>query len=135
MRVSVGGLCCSVVDIQSWLSWYNACAKTRKSVAEIECHTNVKSKYFKRVCPNHFLLLFSPILRLLLVIVFTLIVQLSVIIREYPNVLNLFLTSKSIFLLYESDSFINIEFSLLNAKPLVLFSFSLAKGHRVMACP
>ena len=43
------------------------------------------------------IIIFTHFETLLLVIVFTLIVQLSVIIREYPNVLNLFLTSKSIF--------------------------------------
>ena len=30
----------------------------------MESQTNVKSKYFKRVCPDLSLLLFSPILRL-----------------------------------------------------------------------
>ena len=61
-----------------------------------------------------------------LLMVFTLIVPLSVMMREYPNVLHLFLTSKRNFLVSkESDSFINIEFSLLNPRSLVLFSFRL----------
>ena len=61
-----------------------------------------------------------------LLMVFTLIVPLLVMIPEYPNVLYLFLMSKRSFLvLKESDSFINTEFSLLNLRSLVLFSFRL----------
>ena len=46
--------------------------------------------------------------------------------REYVTVLHLFLTSKkNFFVLKENDSFINIEFSLLNPRSLVLFSFRL----------
>ena len=58
--------------------------------------------------------------------VFTLIVSLSVMIREYPNALHLFLTSKRNFsVLNESDSFANTGFSLLNPRSLVFFSFRL----------
>ena len=61
-----------------------------------------------------------------LLMVFTLTVPLSVMIREYINVLHLFLTSKrNFFEPNESDSFINIEFSLLNPRSLVVFSFRL----------
>ena len=61
-----------------------------------------------------------------LLMVFTLVVPLFVMFREYPNVLHLFLSSNRNFLLSKgSDSFINIEFSLLNTRSLVLFSFRL----------
>ena len=60
-----------------------------------------------------------------LLMVFTLIVLLSVMIQEYPNVLHLFLMSKRNLLLKESDSFINTEFSLLNPRSLVFLSFRL----------
>ena len=59
--------------------------------------------------------------------VFTLIVPLSVMMQEYPNVLHLFLTSKrNFFVSKKSNSFINIEFSLLNARSLVLRLYFLA---------
>ena len=46
--------------------------------------------------------------------------------QEYPNVLHLFLMSKrNLLVSKESDSFINIDFSLLNPRSLVLFSFRL----------
>ena len=58
--------------------------------------------------------------------VFSLIVPLPVMMQEYSNVLHLFLMSKrNFFVSKESDSFINIEFLLLNSRPLVLFSFRL----------
>ena len=60
-----------------------------------------------------------------LLMVFTLIVLLSMMIQEYPNVLHLFLMSKRNLLLKESDSFINTEFSLLNPRSVVFLSFRL----------
>ena len=54
--------------------------KARESVVEIEFQTNVKSKYFRRVCPDPSLLFFTYFETPLLLMVFTLIVPLSVMI-------------------------------------------------------
>ena len=55
--------------------------KARQHVVEIEFQTNVKSKYFRRVCPDPSLLLFFTYFETaLLLMIFTLIVPLSVMI-------------------------------------------------------
>ena len=83
--------------------------------SKIEHQTNVYKKQIlqESLSRSFFVIIFTHFETLLMV--FTLIVPLSVMMREYPNVLHLFLTSKRNFLVSkESDSFINIEFSLLN---------------------
>ena len=115
MRVSVGRSCCNVESRHATLK----CSK-------VERQTNVYKKQIlqESLSRSFFVIIFTHFETLLMV--FTLIVPLSVMMREYPNVLHLFLTSKRNFLVSkESDSFINIEFSLLNPRSLVFLSFRL----------
>ena len=117
MRVSVGRSCCNVESRHATLK----CTKTGHQ-------TNVYKKQIlqESLSRSFLVIIFTHFETPLLLMVFTLIVPLSVMMREDPNVQHLFLTSKRKFLRSkESDSFINIEFSLLNPRYLVLFSFRL----------
>ena len=124
MRVKVRCLCCNVVDIQPWLYWYNVCVCQNKK----KCSRNKISNKCKKQIPQESLsksflnIIFTHFETPALLMVFTLIVPFSMMIREYPNALHLFLTSKRNFLLSnESDSFKNVEFSLLNPRSFVFF--------------
>ena len=115
--MSVGRSCSNVESRHATLK----CSK-------VERQTNVYKKQIlqESLSRSFLVIIFTHLETPSLLMVFTLIVPLSVMMREYPNVLHLFLTSKRNFLVSkESDSFINIEFSLLNPRSLVLFSFRL----------
>ena len=106
MRVSVGCSCWNVESRHSTLKY-----------SKVERQTNVYKKQIlqESLSRSFLVIIFTHLETPSLLMVFTLIVPLSVMMWEYPNVLHLFLTSKRNFLVSkESDSFINIEFSLLN---------------------
>ena len=116
MRVSAGRSFCNVESRHATLK----CSKNRTSN---KCKKQILQESLSR---SFLVIIFTHFETPSLLMVFTLIVPLSVMMREYPNVLHLLLALKGHFLvLKESDSFINIEFSLLNPRSLVLFSFRL----------
>ena len=98
MRVSVGRSCCNVESRHATLK----CSK-------VERQTNVYKKQIlqESLSRSFLVIIFTHLETPSLLMVFTLIVPLSVMMREDPNVLHLFLTSKRNFLVSkESDSFI-----------------------------